>query len=49
MGNDGLEQVFSEGHEFHSRIFYDRHAGQYYDRGTDLYLTLEEAQAFGIR
>lgn len=45
---DGLERVFSKGHELHDRIFYDVREGQYYDRGSDLYLTLAEAQAFGI-
>ncbi len=45
---DGLEQVFSEGHQYHDRIFYDRKEGAYYDRHTDLFLTLEQAQAFGV-
>lgn len=43
---DDLEHVLPEGHEYHDRIFYDRRAGQYYDRSTDFYLTLEEAAAF---
>lgn len=45
---DGLERVFSPGHELHDRIFYDVKAGEYYDRGSDLYLTLDEARAFGV-
>jgi hypothetical protein len=46
---NGLERVFSKGHQYHDRVFYDAREGQYYDRGTDLYLTLEEAHAFGVR
>lgn len=44
----GLERIFSEGHQYHDRIFYDRLAGQYYDQYTDLYLSLEELKGFGI-
>ncbi len=49
MGDDGLERVFGKGHQFHDRIFYDRFEGKYYDRWTDLFLSLEEAHAFGVR
>lgn len=45
---NGLETVFSSGHQYHDRIFYDVKEGQYYDRHTDLYLTLDEAKSFGI-
>lgn len=44
----GLEHVFSEGHEYHNRIFYDRIEGAYYDRATDLFLSLDELKAYGI-
>ena len=43
-----LETVFSPGHQYHTRVFYDRVEGQYYDRSTDLYLSLDEARAMGI-
>lgn len=43
-----LEPVFSSGHQFHDRLFYDPREGAYYDKATDLYLTLAEAQAFGL-
>jgi hypothetical protein len=46
---DGLERVFSKGHQFHDRIFYDTKEGSYYDLSCDLYISLEEARAFGIR
>ena len=46
---NGLERVFSKGHQYYDRVFYDVRDGQYYDRVTDLYLTLEEAHAFGVR
>ena len=42
----GLERVFSEGHELYDRIVYDIQEGAYYDKTTDIYLTLEEAAAF---
>ena len=45
----GLEQVFANGHEYATRIFYDAVEGQYYDRATDLYLTLQEAASFGVK
>lgn len=45
----GLEHVFSEGHRHHNRIFYDPHEGQYYDKHTDLYLTLNQARIYGIK
>ena len=41
--------MFSKGHQYYDRVFYDSREGQYYDRATDLYLTLEEAHAFGVR
>ena len=44
----GLETVFSAGHQHHTRIYYDPKEGSYYDRATDLYLTLDEALAFGV-
>ena len=40
------ETVFPQGHELHDRIVYDRVAGQYYDRNTDLYLSDEEVEAY---
>lgn len=43
-----LERVFSEGHQYHDRIFYDPREGKYYDAHTDLYITLEEAHSFGL-
>lgn len=43
-----LETVFSPGHQYHDRIVYDRSEGQYYDKYTDLYLTLEQARSFGL-
>lgn len=46
--NDGLEVVFSKGHELHNRIFYCPVEGKYYDKHTDLFLSLEEAQAYGL-
>jgi hypothetical protein len=45
----GLERVFPAGHQYHDRIFYDAAEGQYYDRGSDFYLTLQEVAAFGIK
>ncbi len=45
---DGLEQVFSVGHEYHGRIFYDAKEGSHYDLATDLYITLEQAKSFGL-
>lgn len=38
-----LEHVFPKGH-----IYYDRHEGQYYDRWTDLHVTLADVAAFGV-
>lgn len=43
-----LEQVFSVNHQYYNRIFYDYQEGKYYDRHCDLYLTLEQAKAFGL-
>lgn len=45
---DGLERVFPAGHQYHDRLFYDVREGSYYDRHTDLYLTLDEAHAMGL-
>ena len=45
---DDLEQVFSAGNQWHNRIFYDRKAGRYYDRATDVYLDLSELKAYGL-
>lgn len=45
---DGLERVFPAGHQYHDRLFYDVREGSYYDRATDLYITLDEAKAFGL-
>jgi hypothetical protein len=45
---DGLERIFPEGHQYHDRIFYDAREGSYYDRGSDFYITLEQAKAFGL-
>lgn len=45
---EGLERVFSPGHPYHDRIFYDRLEGSYYDRCTDLFLTLDEVRSFGL-
>lgn len=44
----GLEWVFSEGHRYRERIFYDPREGAYYDRWTDMFLTVEEARGFGL-
>jgi hypothetical protein len=41
------ERVFPKGHENYDRIVYDRTAGEYYDRHTDLFLSLEELHAWG--
>lgn len=43
-----LETVFPVGHQFHDRVLYDRREGQYYDRYSDVYLTLADAKAFGL-
>jgi hypothetical protein len=45
---DGLETVFSVGHQYHGRIFYDAKEGSYYDLYVDLYITLEQAKQFGL-
>jgi hypothetical protein len=44
----GLERVFPKGHRYYDRLFYDTKEGMYYDLNTDLYLSTEEAKAFGI-
>ena len=46
---NGLERVFSKGHQYFDRVFCDSREGQYYDRATDLYLTQEEAHTFRVR
>ena len=43
-----LEQVFSNGHQFADRIFYDAGEGKYYDKYSDVYLEQEQLGAFGI-
>jgi len=45
----GLEVVFSPGNQWHERIFYDPKEGKYYDANSDVYLSLQEAAAFGLR
>ena len=45
---DGLERVFSAGHQYYDRIFYDVKEGEYYDRCSDLYITLEQVKTFGM-
>ena len=45
---DGLERVLSKGHENYDRLFYDTREGEYYDKCTDLFLTLEEAYSLGL-
>ena len=45
---DDLEVVFSPGNQWHDRIFWDRKAGQYYDKYTDIYLSLDELPAYGL-
>lgn len=45
---NGLERVFSEGNQWHDRIFYDAAEGKYYDRYSDLYLELDQLAAFGL-
>lgn len=49
LAEEKLERVFSPGHELHSRIFYDLVEGKYYDKATDLFLTLDEAKAYGVK
>ncbi len=43
-----LETVFSVGNQFHDRILYDYKEGSYYDRYSDIFITLEQAQCFGL-
>lgn len=45
---DDLEPVFSKGHQFADRIFYDRKEGKYYDKYTDIYLGLDEVKMLGL-
>ncbi len=42
-----LEAVFPPGNQWHDRIFYDTVEGKYYDKYSDVYLSLEEMKAFG--
>jgi hypothetical protein len=35
---NNLEIVFSQGHRYFDKIFYDKTEGKYYDRETDLFL-----------
>lgn len=44
----GLEYVFSVGHPLHSRIFWDKLVGEYYDMGVDMYLAVDELPRFGL-
>lgn len=46
--NNHLEIIFSEGHHLYDKIFYDSQWGQYYNRETDLFLTENELDAFGL-
>jgi hypothetical protein len=45
---NGLERVLPKTHENYDRLFYDVREGKYYDRTTDLYLTLREAYSLGL-
>lgn len=45
---DGLETVFSPGHQHHARIYYDPKEGKYYDRHSDVYLEHHELDAYGL-
>jgi hypothetical protein len=47
-GGHGLEQVFPTGSQWAQRIYYDRFEGKYYDKATDLYIDVDEAQAYGV-
>lgn len=44
----GLEVVFSRGHQSHDRVLYDTREGSYYDKYSDVFLTLEQARSFGL-
>lgn len=46
--DNSLERVFPETNQWHDRIFYDPTEGKYYDKYSDVYLSLEEAHAFGL-
>lgn len=39
---NGLETVFHKLHEFRNRIFYDPKNGSYYDRNSDVYISVNE-------
>ena len=45
---NNMETVFPKGHWFYDRIFYDKHAGKYYDRYNDLYLDDAGLRKFGL-
>ena len=45
---NGLERVFPIGHRYHYRLFYDPREGSYYDKSTDMFITLQEAATFGL-
>ena len=45
---NGLETVFSVGHQYHDRIYYDAAEGKYYDRYSDIYLELNQLAAYGL-
>lgn len=42
------DEPIAQSHELYGRIVYDRIAGQYYDKHTDLYLSYEEARQLGL-
>lgn len=48
MERPGLESVFPRGHRYADRLYYDPKEGAYYDAHSDLYLSLEDARAFGL-
>lgn len=41
-----LEVIFPETSQWHDRIYYDRKEGKYYDRYSDIYITVEEFQTY---
>lgn len=44
----GLENVFMPPNQWHDRIYYDPKEGKYYDAYADLYLELDQLQAYGL-
>jgi len=44
----GLETVFSVGHQYHDRIYWDNREGKYYDRYSDVYLEYHQLKAYGL-